>query len=299
LKSGFDGCQVRFFLLYNNNARGINQLFDRKNIVIISLSINLLNKIENATMVKDILLGLTGYFKHLPLISKLGLWRYIFIPMLIGILLMVAISTSAYGLSDNLGNWLTAWYPWSVGSGIINTFGTLISGIVIFIAGIIGAKYLVMILASPFMSPMSEKIEQAHPRGIALTSNPPSTAGGIIRGLRIAARNIFKELLVTAGLLLIGIIIPFLSPITAVLIFLLQAYYAGGGNMDFTLERYYGVKESRKFVRANRGLAIGNGIVFIAMLMLGFGFLFAPSLGTLAVTTEVVDRIEADSSYIS
>ena len=62
--------------------------------------------------------------------------------------------------------------------------------------------------------------------------------------------------------------------------------------MDFTLERYYGVKESKRFIKANKGLAIGNGIVFVAMLMLGLGFLFAPALGTLAITSEVVDRIE-------
>ncbi len=243
-------------------------------------------------MVKDIILGISGYLKHIPLISKLGLWRFIFIPMLIGILLMVLIGSSAYGLSDNLGNWLTAWYPWDWGSGLINTFASWIAGAIIFVAGLIGAKYLVIIFASPFMSPMSQKIEDAHPKSITLSSNPSTALGGILRGLRIAGSNIFKELLLSAILLLIGFIIPLLSPFTTVLIFLLQAYYAGGGNMDFTLERYYGVKESKRFVKANRGLAIGNGIVFMAMLMLGFGFLFAPSLGTLAVTSEVIDRIE-------
>lgn len=243
-------------------------------------------------MIKDIFLGITGYLKYLPLISKLGLWRYIFIPMIMGLALLIAVGGSAYGLSDDLGEWLTAWYKWDWGSSVIHTFSSWIAGIVIFVAGIIGSKYVVMILASPFMSPMSEKIEAASPRSLSLTANPPSAMGGILRGIRLAAGNIVKELTLSALLLLIGIIIPFISPVTAVLIFLLQAYYAGGGNMDFTLERYYGVKESKRFIKANRGLAIGNGIVFVAMLMLGFGFLFAPSLGTLAVTSEVVDRIE-------
>ncbi len=243
-------------------------------------------------MIKDVFLGMSGYLKHLPLISKLGLWRYIFIPMLMGIALLFAVGSSAFGLSDDLGQWLVGWYKWEWGSGVIGTFSSWIAGIIIFVAGIIGSKYVVMILASPFMTPMSEKIQAANPRVVSLTANPPSAVGGIVRGVRLAASNIIKELFLTGLLLLIGIIIPFLSPITAVLIFLLQSYYAGGGNMDFTLERFYGVKESRRFIKANRGLAIGNGMVFMAMLMLGFGFLFAPSLGTLAVTSEVVDRIE-------
>ncbi len=244
------------------------------------------------TMIKDIFLGMSGYLKHLPLISKLGLWKYILVPMLMGIVLLVVVGGSAYGLSDNLGKWLVSWYKWDWGASVVHTFSSWIAGIIIFVLGIISSKYAIMILASPFMSPMSEKIEAANPSGLTLRSNPPSAIGGIIRGIRLAAGNIIKELFLTAVLLLIGIIIPFLSPVTAILIFLLQSYYAGGGNMDFTLERYYGVKESRTFVKANRGLAIGNGMVFMAMLMLGFGFLFAPSLGTLAVTSEVVDRIE-------
>ena len=243
-------------------------------------------------MIKDIFLGMSGYLKHLPLISRLGLWKYIFIPMLMGIVLLLVVSGSAYGLSDNLGEWLIGWYKLDWGASVVATFSSWIAGIIIFVVGIIGSKYVIMILASPFMSPMSEKIEASNPRGLNLHANPPSAMGGIIRGLRLAAGNIVKELLLTALLLLLGIIIPIISPITAILIFLLQSYYAGGGNMDFTLERYYGVKESRKFIKANKGLAIGNGIVFMAMLMLGFGFLFAPSLGTLAVTSEVVDRIE-------
>lgn len=243
-------------------------------------------------MIKDVFLGIKGYLKYLPLIPKLGLWRYIFIPMLLGILLLIMVGSSAYTLSDNLGDWMTGWYKWERGSSFVNTFSSLIAGAIIFVGGLIISKYLVMILASPFMSPMSQKIEAANPQGLKLKANPPSAIGGIIRGLRLASGNIFKETLLTAVFLITGLLIPFISPFTAILIFLIQAYYAGGGNMDFTLERYYGVKESKRFIKANKGLAIGNGIVFVAMLMLGLGFLFAPALGTLAITSEVVDRIE-------
>jgi len=242
-------------------------------------------------MIKDIFLGLTGYFRHLHLLPKLRLWKYFLAPIVVGFILIGVIITSAIGLGDNLGNWLISWYKWDLGSEIVNTFGTWIGGILIFMLGIILSKYIVMILASPFMSPMSQKLEANHPIPISKPSSSLNAAQGIIRGLRLAGSNIFKELLMTAFLIILSLVIPVISPFTVVLIFLIQAYYAGGGNIDFTLERYFDVKESKRFIKANRGLAIGNGIVFIALLMLGLGFLIAPPLGTLAVTPDVLDRL--------
>jgi len=243
-------------------------------------------------MIKDIFIGLTGYIRHLPLLPKLGLWKYFFAPFIAGLVLIGAILAATATLSDNLGNWMISWYKWELGSEVISTFGTLIGGILIFIVGIILAKYVVMILASPFMSPLSLKIESNHPQPPARPSASLNATQGIIRGLRLAGSNIFKELSLTAVLLILTLLLPFISPITAVLIFLIQAYYAGGGNMDFTLERYYGVRESKLFVKANRGLAIGNGIVFVGLLMLGLGFLIAPPLATMAVTPDVLDRLD-------
>jgi CysZ protein len=63
---------------------------------------------------------------------------------------------------------------------------------------------------------------------------------------------------------------------STVLLFLLQAYYAGFGNMDYTLERHFKYRESIQFVRKYRGIAIGNGIVFIL-------FLFIPVIGVILV----------------
>jgi CysZ protein len=63
--------------------------------------------------------------------------------------------------------------------------------------------------------------------------------------------------------------------------------------MDFTLERHFDIKGSVRFVKDFKGLAIGNGIPFILMLMIPVaGVFFAPSLVTVAATIEIVERLE-------
>ena len=102
----------------------------------------------------------------------------------------------------------------------------------------------------------------------------------------------------TIFLLIIGLI-PVFTPFTTALIFLLQSYYAGFGNMDFTLERHFKFKESVRFVKKNRGLAIGNGIVFMLLFLSVVGFLFALPLGTVSATIQSLKKIDPVSQYNS
>ncbi|HFB99615.1 MAG TPA: hypothetical protein ENJ53_02310 [Phaeodactylibacter sp.] len=77
-----------------------------------------------------------------------------------------------------------------------------------------------------------------------------------------------------------------------ILIFLIQAYYAGFGNLDYTLEGHYSVRESNRFVKEHRWLAIGNGTMFLLLLGTGVGFLVAPPLAAVAGAIETVKRVE-------
>ena len=58
-------------------------------------------------MIKNILLGINAYFGTLKLISKLKLWKYFAIPMIISVLTATIIGVLAYGLSDNIGSFIT------------------------------------------------------------------------------------------------------------------------------------------------------------------------------------------------
>ena len=81
---------------------------------------------------------------------------------------------------------------------------------------------------------------------------------------------------------------------TAIL-FLMQAYFVGFGNLDFTLERHYSYKDSVRFVKQHRGIAIGNGIVFILFLLIPvIGIILVLPLSVTAATVETVKLIEQE-----
>jgi CysZ protein len=91
-------------------------------------------------------------------------------------------------------------------------------------------------------------------------------------------------------ILLIGLF-PIATFAVPVLIFIIQAYYAGFGNFDYYLERYANVSQSKYFVSRNKGLAVGNGAVFLALLLIPIAGLFlAPALATTAATVEGIKR---------
>ena len=70
--------------------------------------------------------------------------------------------------------------------------------------------------------------------------------------------------------------------------------------MDYTLERHFEVKESVAFVKRNRGVAIGNGIVFMGMLFIPVvGIILALPLSVTASTIETVKLIEKENRVIA
>ncbi|WP_375238576.1 EI24 domain-containing protein [Aurantibacter sp.] len=218
-------------------------------------------------MLKNILQAIQAYFKSFGLISKLKLWKYFFIPMLISFVTAIIIGFTAYGLSGNVGEFIARIWIWEFGKEAFTTASTFIGGIILFAIGLILYKHIIMALSAPFMSPVSEKIE-VYLTGIEKHQHrKTSFKEQLWRGIRINLRNLGKELLITIPLLLLKFI-PGVNILSTILLFLTQAYYAGFGNIDYTLERHFKYRESVQFVKNHRGIAIGNGIVFILFLLI-------------------------------
>jgi CysZ protein len=225
-------------------------------------------------MVKNIFKGIKAYASALGLISTLGLWKYFAVPVLISFITASLIGLSAWSWSDNVANTIDLLWIWEWGADWFHGFAEILGGILIIILGLIVYKHIVMALSAPFMSPVSTAIEH-HFLGEKHIHRNTSNTSQLWRGIRINVRNLAMEIFITIPLLILSLI-PVLNIVTTVLLFLVQAYYAGFGNMDYTLERHYGYKESVGFVKRHKGVAIGNGIIFTIML-------FIPVIGVLIV----------------
>lgn len=246
-------------------------------------------------MLQTIFQGITAYFSSLALINKLKLWKYFRIPILISILVGLLIMFLSYTFSDDVGGLLSKLWIWEWGKETFAKVGTFLGGIFVFVIGFILYKHIVMALVSPFMSPVSEKIEayylEKNVKDSVHLHRKTTFQEQLARGIRLNFRNLIKELFYTILLLLFGLI-PVINFITTPLLFLIQSYYAGFGNMDYTLERHFNYKESINFVRENKGLAIGNGIVFTLLLLIPvIGIIIVFPLSVTASSVKTVKRI--------
>ena len=198
-------------------------------------------------MIKNILSGISAYAGSFGLISQLKLWKYFIIPIVISVVTATIIGFTAYGLSDNIGALLAKIWIWDWGKETFTTITSVIGGLFVLVIGFLLYKHIVMALSAPFMSPVSEKIEIHINGDLKHNHRKTSFQEQLIRGIRISLRNIGKELLLTIPLLLLSFI-PIIGIFFTALLFLLQAYYVGFGNMDYTLERHFNYKNSINFV---------------------------------------------------
>ena len=219
-------------------------------------------------MLKGVYEGSTAYFKVYEVISRLKLWKFFAIPMLISFIVFLMILFISFSFSDAIGNYISSFWTWDFGRDTINTLSRIFGGLLITVIGFISFKHITMALSAPFMGPISKIIEDDF-NGVVSQTNTSTPSGLLLRGIRISLRNLLRELVLSIPILLFGFI-PIIGFFSVILLFLMQAYFAGFGNMDYTLERHFSYQKSIFYVKNNRGLAIGNGIVFMLFLLIPF-----------------------------
>lgn len=246
-------------------------------------------------MFKAISETIDAYSRALGMIVKHGLIKYMILPGLIslGVMFVLVGGIWTWFTNSSVEAWLINLWPFEWGVGAIETIADILALLLLMISIFFLAKYIVMVIVAPFMGTLSEKVE-----AIVKGRKEPSTSNflsDLIRGLRIAFRNIFWELFLTV-LLLLANLIPVIGNIASfVLTFMVQSYYAGFGSLDYTLERKnYGIRDSVNFVRTHRWAAIGNGAVFLLIFLIPVaGWFLAPAFATVAGTVVALKRIEA------
>jgi len=249
-------------------------------------------------MLKNIILGIKEYTGVFKLMSDLKLWRYFIIPMLISFCTAVLIGVEVYVLSDNLGAYITKIWIWNWGKDTFSSISNFIGGLIVLIIGLILYKHIIMALSAPFMSPVSEKIEKHFYGDLKHLHRKSTNTEQLIRAIRLNIRNLAKELLITIPILILKFI-PGVNIFSTLLLFIVQAYYAGFGNMDYTLERHLTYRESVQFVKRNKGYAIGNGIVFMLFLLIPvLGIIIVLPLSVTAASKKTVQLIHEKNNLV-
>jgi CysZ protein len=240
--------------------------------------------------------GVTSYGKALNIIFRLKLWSYLVIPGLLSLALGSSIAYGVYMSSGIFSHVISGLYPQNwIGASLFGQISGVASWLILGVAGLFSYRILLMAIVAPFMSPLAARV-QADVLGINVYDPPFFSFTNlrlILRGAVLSFRNMMKEMWFTFWLLLLSLIPPFGLFIPFIL-FAIQAFYSGFGNMDYSLEKYYGIADSKKFSQKHRWLAVGNGTIFLSLLAVPvLGLFFAPALSTVAATLESVKRIHA------
>jgi CysZ protein len=252
-------------------------------------------------MFKQIGTAISAYGKAFRFISIHNLWIWFLYPVFVFVLLVVGGTALVQHVSDLLRQWVAGFFQ-SSGSSMLS----FVSGALQFIVSIglkviffflysAIIKYLVLILLSPVLSMLSRKVDEAI-TGKKYPFSFSQFVKEILRGSFIAIRNLLFQFLVIAGCFLL-MFIPLLGWLAPFFLLFINYYFYGFSMMDYTSGRNkMSVTQSIRFIRKNKGLAIGNGFIFAAVFAIPFiGVVIAPVLSVIAAT---IVSVEAQKNKI-
>ncbi len=147
--------------------------------------------------------------------------------------------------------------------------------------------YFILIIFSPLLSYLSERTEKIQ----TLKEYPFEWAvwmRQILRSVLLSIRNMGIQLLLTIIVFVLSffpIIGWVISPVAAIIVLVINAYFFGFSFMDYSFERKgLSIAQSVTVVRKNKGLAVGLGLIFyLSYLIPLIGDFVAPFLAIFIV----------------
>lgn len=237
--------------------------------------------------------AIKNYGKAISFVFEKGLWVYFIYSIIIAGLLTFGGLELIRHVSDWLEKLIMSYFGMdtdeSVMAGALNFFLTIGLHILFYFVFSTFSKYILLILMSPIMSLLSERTEEIV-TGKVYPFNLPQFMRDILRGITIAMRNMIIEFtFIFLGFFIIWI--PVLGWVSALFLVILSYYFYGFSMIDYVSERRrLTISESVKYVRKNKGLAIGNGFIFALLFAIPFvGAMLAAVLAPIAACAAVLD----------
>lgn len=245
--------------------------------------------------------------------NKLG--HFFIYPIVLTIALNIIAFSGIQRIADYLMVWVKQWVGVPQGElfdSFTDFFQHVASNLTLALIWILGiivfykiSKYVSMAIMSPVMSILSSKTEE-----IITGKSSPFDFGqflkDIVRGVALSVRNLFMELFFTGAIFFVNIIVGFifppaeivLTPLSAIVSLAIGAFYSGFGTIDYALEnRRYTFHQSIQFMRKNKGLAVGNGLMYSLLFRIPFiGVAIATVTSTVSGTIIVCEERYLKSS---
>ena len=253
---------------------------------------------------KDLGKGFSDYGPALSFIFKHQLAWFFLVPVFLNILLFAG----GFAAISSLSDYLQALALKAVSLDDATFFGAqvlswLLAGTVwiilkiafFFIFAYTGG-YVIIILMSPVLAYLSEKTEKILTEKV-YPFDIQQLMRDIVRGVLIALRNLFYQLLIIFGIFILGVI-PLVgwlvSLVSPFILFFVASYFYGFSFTDYVNERQrLNVKQSVSFMKKNRGVISGNGMPFSLILMVPFfGLTLSGFVAIVAVVASVISLKE-------
>ena len=249
-------------------------------------------------MLKEIVIAIQSFSEAHRFILKNKLWKWIIIPGLVYSILFV-VSMYFFGKSatavieylthtTGLDGWIQKFRNGFL--GFLFAFAGIILWLVLILLYFSLFKYIWLIVGSPIFSYLSEKT-QSIIDGRDFPFDTKQLLKDMLRGIKLAIRNTLWQTVYTISILILSFI-PVIGWATPILAMLVECYYYGFSMLDYSFERHkLTPQQSIEFVGKNKGLAIGNGLVFYFMHgLIGIGWVLAPAYAVIAATISINDR---------
>jgi CysZ protein len=248
-------------------------------------------------------ISITSYGKAITLVTDNGWWLYIIYPLIIAIGLYFGFSVLMSHLAVLFETWVWSFFSIESSSslshfltGSLHFFISIGFAIISYLIFSTIIKYVLLIFMSPMMAILSEKTEKKL-TGKEYVFNTKQFLKDLFRSLRMVMRNMAIELGITILFTLL-VWIPIIGWLSPLFLLLLSFYFYGFSMMDYVNERRkYSVRESVQYVRANKGIAIGNGFIFC--LLFAIPIIGAVLVALFAPVAACIAMIEAEGKNVA
>lgn len=138
-------------------------------------------------------------------------------------------------------------------------------------------KYIILVVLSPILAYMAEKINRILNPQLETLSNS-ELLSNTLKGIALAIINFLKEIVLTLILMLLTFFFPIIAPFTAPLIIIIHMYYYGYSLVDYFIElKNYNFSKRIKTIRQTRLFNFLIGLSFYFIFLIPFiGWVLAP-----------------------